>query len=60
MLEEHERDKAEDEGQSEAAERSPWTPPRIDELPPLTELTLATGDPIGGDGDTGGGGSTVF
>lgn len=60
MPEEHEGNRAEDEGQSEAAERSPWTPPRIDELPPLTELTLATGDPIDGGGGTGGGGSTVF
>lgn len=37
----------------------PWIPPRIEDLPPLTELTLATGDPIGGGGDPGGG-STVF
>jgi hypothetical protein len=38
----------------------PWVPPRIEELPPLTDLTLATGDPIDGGGDIGGGGSTVF
>ena len=37
-----------------------WKTPRIEDLPPLTELTLATGDPIDGGGDTGGGGSTVF
>lgn len=36
----------------------PWKTPRIEELPPLTELTLATGDPIDGGGDTGG--TTVF
>jgi len=32
--------------------------PEITELPRLTDLTLQTGDPIGGGGDTGG--STVF
>jgi hypothetical protein len=32
----------------------------VEELPPLTDLTLMTGDPIGGGGDTGGGGTTVF
>jgi len=37
--------------------RSPWTPPRLAELPKLTSLTLAS--PIGGGGSTGGG-STVF
>lgn len=40
--------------------RSPWSPPELTELPPLTDLTLQTGEPIGGGGDTGGGGSTVF
>jgi len=38
----------------------PWVPPRIEELPPLTDLTLQTGSPIDGGGDTGGGGSVVF
>lgn len=37
-----------------------WQPPELQELPPLTELTLQTGGPIDGGGDTGGGGSTVF
>lgn len=40
--------------------RLPWHPPEIEELPPLTDLTLQTGDPVSGGGDTGGGGSTVF
>lgn len=34
-----------------------WEPPQLSKLPPLTELTLATGGPIGGGG---GGGGTVF
>ena len=37
--------------------RRPWVAPRVDELPRLTELTLATGPGIPGGG---GGGSTVF
>jgi hypothetical protein len=37
-----------------------WEPPRIEELPRLTDLTLLTGSPIPGGGGTGGGGSTVF
>ena len=41
--------------------RTPWIRPEVTELPPLTELTLQTGDPIGGGGGTGGGtGSSVF
>jgi hypothetical protein len=40
--------------------RRAWQPPRIEDLPRLTELTLQTGDPIGGGGGTGGGGSVVF
>ena len=40
--------------------RAAWEPATLTELPPLTELTLQTGDPIGGGGGTGGGGSTVF
>lgn len=41
-------------------ERRPWVPPAVTELPKLTDLTLASDDPIGGGGGTGGGGSTVF
>ena len=37
--------------------RLPWEPPQLSKLPPLTELTLATGGPINGGG---GGGGTVF
>ncbi len=40
--------------------RRQWTPPTVEELPKLTDLTLLTGDPIGGGGGTGGGGSSVF
>ncbi len=40
--------------------RRPWIVPVVTELPPLTELTLITGSPIPGTGNTGGGGSTVF
>jgi hypothetical protein len=44
----------------EAGVRAPWVSPEVTELPPLTDLTLQTGDPIGGGGGTGGGGSSVF
>lgn len=37
-----------------------WEPPTLEELPRLTDLTLQTGNPIGGTGNTGGTGSTVF
>jgi hypothetical protein len=37
--------------------RLPWEAPQLTKLPALTELTLATGGPIGGGG---GGGGTVF
>jgi len=40
--------------------KQPWVPPTLTELPKLTDLTLATGSPIPGFGNTGGGGSTVF
>jgi hypothetical protein len=40
-------------------ERAPWEAPAIVSLPRLTELTLATGGGIPGDGDIGGG-STVI
>jgi len=39
--------------------RLPWEAPRITALPRLTELTLATGGGIPGEGDIGGG-STVI
>ena len=40
--------------------RRPWVEPAVEELPRLTDLTLQTGGPIPGGGNTGGGGSTVF
>lgn len=40
--------------------RRPWLAPRVDELPRLTELTLATGGGVPGDCDLVGGGSTCF
>lgn len=40
--------------------RRPWVHPVLEALPPLTRLTLQSGGPIPGDGDTGNGGSTVF
>jgi hypothetical protein len=43
-----------------AARRRPWVRPALEELPPLTRLTLQSGGPIDGGGDTGSGGSTVF
>lgn len=42
------------------AERLPWEPPTVSQLPRLTELTLATGGGIPGNGGTGGSGSTVI
>jgi hypothetical protein len=44
--------------QTPAKNRMPWVAPTVEELPRLTDLTLATGDPIPGGGNTGGG--TVF
>ena len=38
--------------------RRPWVAPVVADLPRLTDLTLTTGTPIPGGGDTGGG-STV-
>ncbi|MBE0592985.1 MAG: hypothetical protein IH616_11365 [Gemmatimonadales bacterium] len=38
--------------------RRQWTPPRVEDLPKLTDLTLITGSPIPGGGGTGG--TTVF
>ena len=42
-----------------ARSRRPWVSPLVADLPRLTDLTLTTGTPIPGGGDTGGGGSTV-
>ena len=43
----------------EAASRRPWTAPRVQELPRLTELTLQTGGGIPG-APASDAGSTVF
>ncbi|MDX2191845.1 MAG: hypothetical protein NW201_00730 [Gemmatimonadales bacterium] len=43
-----------------APARRPWSPPQLESLPSLTDLTLQTGGGIGGGGIIGGGGSTVF
>lgn len=51
---------AEPSGELPVPPRRPWVTPAVTELPRLTDLTLQTGSPIGGTGDTGGGGSTVF
>lgn len=51
---------ASDSPPRERPTRLPWVSPEILELPKLTNLTLQTGSPIPGMGDTGGGGSTVF
>jgi hypothetical protein len=48
------------EGSLREAQRRPWIPPTVEDLPKLTDLTLITGNPIHGGGDTGGGGSSVF
>jgi hypothetical protein len=48
------------EVQTAAEARRPWKNPRVQELPRLTELTLATGPSIPGGGGPGGGGSTVI
>ena len=50
-------DKGTDRTTPTAAARRPWTAPRVEELPPLTRLTLVTG-PI--EGNCGTGGSTCF
>jgi hypothetical protein len=56
----------EDRPETKAEAREPWVRPVIEELPPLTELTLQSGGaPEGGSIDgggniSGGTGSTVF
>ena len=42
-----------------ARPRRRWVSPVVTDLPRLTDLTLSTGSPIPGSGDTGGSGSTV-
>lgn len=42
------------------AARKPWAAPRVETLPRLTNLTLATGNPIDGGGDVNNPGSSVF
>ena len=46
--------------ESRAPAKRPWVVPEVKDLPRLTDLTLQTGSPITGGGDTDGGGSTVF
>ena len=43
------------DGQRAPLVKKPWAPPELMELPRLTDLTLQTGSPIDGGGDTGGG-----
>lgn len=43
-----------------AAGRRAWVAPRVETLPRLTNLTLATGNPIDGGGDVNSPGSSVF
>ena len=54
------RPPAEDRASGDGGNR-PWIPPALEELPPLTDLTLQSVEDgaIQGDGDTGSG-STVF
>lgn len=52
------RSKSQQPVQTPVRELMPWVEPQVTELPPLTELTLQSGIP--GGGNTGGGGSTVF
>ena len=42
------------------AARKAWVAPRVETLPRLTNLTLATGDAIEGAGDVNAPGSSVF
>ncbi|HEX2079568.1 MAG TPA: hypothetical protein VHG08_17715 [Longimicrobium sp.] len=51
-------DKGTDRPAPTAAARRPWTAPRVEELPPLTRLTLVTNDAI--EGTCGVTGSTCF
>jgi hypothetical protein len=42
------------------AARKAWVAPRVETLPRLTNLTLASGDAINGGGDVNSPGSSVF
>jgi hypothetical protein len=46
-------------GQPQPKQRRTWVTPRVLDLPRLTDLTLTTGSPIPGSGDTGGGSTVV-
>jgi hypothetical protein len=46
------------DGAVQVPTRRQWTPPAVENLPKLTDLTLITGSPIPGGGGTGG--TTVF
>ena len=46
------------DGADQVPTRRQWTPPAVEDLPKLTDLTLLTGSPIPGGGGTGG--TTVF
>ncbi len=65
-MSETKHDIAPDQGGSDDQPRSSrrakrvWVKPEVVQLPPLTDLTLQSGSPIGGGGCTGGGGGTVF
>lgn len=52
-------EKGADRIMQQSAERRPWTAPRVDDLPRLTELTLVTGNAIDGGMDLNGS-TTVF
>lgn len=48
MRETDDRDEASEARATEPGSKRPWTPPRIEDLPPLTHLALGT--PIDGGG----------
>ena len=56
----HDDATSQDQARQENRDRRPWVEPEVKDLPKLTDLTLLTGSPIGGIGNTGGTGSTVF
>ena len=57
---EHDGHVADDATRDDKPQRKLWVAPQVRELPKLTDLTLQTGSAIGGTGNTGSGGSTVF